>query len=180
MTGDTLADRVARAIRLVPDFPRPGIRMRDISPIVEGDPRLFAAVIDAMAGFFRADPPDTVMCIEAWGFIFGAPVAYLPGARLCVARRPGKLSGEAMSETYDMSYAQGRALAIQTDAVRVGERVVIIDDVVASGETALAGMALIKRAGGRCVGVGCLAGFPDWGIRRIIDKGIPVHSIANL
>jgi len=85
-----------------------------------------------------------------------------------------------MSETYDMSYAQGRALAIQRDAVRVGERVVIIDDVVASGETALAGMALIKRAAGRCVGVGCLAGFPDWGIRRIIDKGIPVHSIANL
>src|SRR6516225_2039423 len=141
--NEDLAARVTAVIRLVPDFPRPGIRMWDVSPVVEGDPDLFSSVIDAMASFFRADPPDTVMCIEAWGFIFGAPVAYLLGARLCVARRPGKLSGEAMSETYDMSYAQGRALAIQTDAVRVGERVVIIDDVVASGETALAGMALI-------------------------------------
>ena len=73
-TGDTFADRVARAIRLAPGFPRPGIRIRDISPIAEGDPRLFAAVVDAMAGFFRADPPDTVMCMEAWGFIFNAPI----------------------------------------------------------------------------------------------------------
>jgi len=64
-------------------------------------------VIDTMADFFRADPPDAVMCIEAWGFIFGAPVAYLLGARLCVAWRPGKLPDEAMSETYGMSYAQG-------------------------------------------------------------------------
>jgi adenine phosphoribosyltransferase len=65
--------------------------MWDISPVVEGDPDLFSSVIDAMASFFRADPPDTVMCIEAWGFIFGGPIAYLLGARLCVARRPGKL-----------------------------------------------------------------------------------------
>ena len=79
-----------------------------------------------------------------------------------------------------MSYAQGRALAIQADAVRVGERVVIIDDVVASGETVLAGINLIERASGCCVGVGCLAGFPDWGIRRIVDEGIPVHTIAHL
>lgn len=85
MTGDTLADRIARAIRLVPDFPRPGIRIRASARSSKGDPSLFAAVIDAMAVFFRAEPPDTVMRIEAWGFIFGAPVAYLLEARLCVA-----------------------------------------------------------------------------------------------
>jgi adenine phosphoribosyltransferase len=104
--NEDLAARVTAAIRLVPDFPRPGIRMWDVSPVVEGDPDLFSSVIDTMASFFRADPPDTVMCIEAWGFIFGAPIAYLLGARLCAARRPGKLPREAMSKTYDMSYAQ--------------------------------------------------------------------------
>jgi adenine phosphoribosyltransferase len=119
---EILARRVEGAIRIVPDFPRPGIRIRDISPVVEGDPNLFASVSDAMSGFFRADPPDTVMCIESWGFIFGAPVAYLLGVRLCVARGPGKLPRETISETYNMSYAQGRALAIQADAVRAGER----------------------------------------------------------
>ena len=66
--------------------------MRDISPVVEGDPDLFASVIDEMAGFFRSHPPDAFMCIESWGFIFGAPVAHLLGVRLCVARRPGKLT----------------------------------------------------------------------------------------
>ena len=144
--NEDLAARVTAVIRLVPDFPRPGIRMWDVSPVVEGDPDLFSSVIDAMASFFRADPPDTVMCIEAWGFIFGGPIAYLLGARLCVARRPGKLPREAMSETYDMSYAQSRALAIQEHGIRPGDRVVAIDDVIASGETAFAAIKLIERA----------------------------------
>lgn len=178
--NEDLAARVTAAIRLVPDFPRPGIRMWDISPVVEGDPDLFSSVIGALASFFRADPPDTVLCIEAWGFIFGSPIAYLLGARLCVARRPGKLPREAMSETYDMSYAQNRALAIQEDGIRPGDRVVAIDDVIASGETAFAAIKLIERAKGLCIGVACLAGFPNWGLRRIASLGIPVHSIMHL
>jgi adenine phosphoribosyltransferase len=180
MKNENLGSRVTNLIRLVPDFPRPGIRIRDISPVVEGDPDLFASVIDEMAGFFRSHPPDTFMCIESWGFIFGAPVAYLLGVRLCVARRPGKLPLEAISETYDMSYAEGRALAIQENVIRPGSNIVIIDDVVASGETALAAIKLIERAKGRCVGVGCLAAFPNWGLRRIEDSGVHVHSIVHL
>jgi len=180
ISNEALANRVTDAIRLVPDFPRPGVRIWDISPIVEGDPDLFASVIDAMADFFRPHPPDVLMCIESWGFIFGAPVAYRLGVRLCVARRRGKLPHEAMFETYDMSYAKGRALAIQENVIRPGNSVVIIDDVIASGETALAAFKLIERAKGRCIGVGCVAGFPNWGLRRIEDQGIQVHSIAHL
>ena len=97
---EILARRVEGAIRIVPDFPRPGIRIRDISPVVEGDPDLFASVIDAMSGFFRADPPDTVMCIESWGFIFGAPVAYLLGARCGAPAR----KATARNDLRDLEY----------------------------------------------------------------------------
>ena len=102
--NEDLAARVSASIRLAADFPRPGIRIRDISPVVEGDADLFASVINELAGFFHADPPSVISCIEAWGFIFGAPVAYLLGARLCVARRPGELPPSTVREECSRSY----------------------------------------------------------------------------
>jgi adenine phosphoribosyltransferase len=175
-----LAARVEKAIRIVTGFPRPGVRFRDISPIIESDPPLFRAAIDAIAGFHRASPPDCIVGIESWGFVFAAPVAYVLGSRLCLARRPDRLPRDTISATYDMCYAEGRGLALQRDAVRAGDRVVVIDDIIASGGSALAAASLAEQAGGRCIGVACLAAFVDWGAQRIAEKGIPVHAIGRL
>jgi|SRR5215471_5802679 len=175
-----LATRVEQAIRIVIGFPRGTVRFRDISPIIESDPPLFRAAIDAMAGFHRASPPDCIVGIESWGFVFAAPVAYALGSRLCLARRPEKLPRDTIGATYDMCYAEGRALAIHRDAIRADDRVLIVDDVIASGGSVLAAVALVQRAGARCIGATCLAAFPDWGVQRIAEVEVPVHAIARL
>src|SRR2546425_4955398 len=100
-----LAERVESAIRIVPDFPRPGIRFRDISPVAQGDPNLFRAVIESIAGFCGPHAPDCIVAVESWGYVFAAPVAYVLTCRLCLARRPGRLPRETFRETFDMSYA---------------------------------------------------------------------------
>ena len=177
---EALARRIESAIQIVVGFPRDRIRFRDISPVIERDPALFRAAIDAMEGFHAADPPDGIVGVEAWGFVFAAPLAYRLGCRLVLARRADKLPRETIATSYDMSYAQGRGLALHRDALRAGERIVIVDDVVASGGTALAAASLVARAGARCVGVTCLAAFVDWGARLIAEQGISVNAVARL
>ena len=175
-----LAERVRNATRNAVGFPNPtNTQFRDISPVVDGDPALFRAVVEAMAGLSKELAPDCIMCVESWGYIFGAPVAYLLGCRICLARRPGKLPREAFVETYEMSYAPSKALAIQSGAVNKGERVVIVDDIIASGGTALAAIKLIERAGGQCAAVVCLSAFSNWGIKLLSDRGVLVHAIAS-
>lgn len=95
------------------------------------------------------------------GYIFGAPIAYVLGRRMCLARRPGKLPRETLVDAYEMSYAPTKALAIQGEAIRQGDRVVIVDDIIASGGSALAAINLIEKAGGHCAGIVCLAAFPN-------------------
>lgn len=175
-----LAVRVANAVRIVVGFPGGSVRFRDISAIIENDPPLFRAAIDALAGFHRASPPDCIVGIEAWGFVFAAPVAYALGCRFCLARRPDKLPRDTISATYDMCYAEGRVLVLHRDAIRPRDRVLVVDDVIASGGSALATMKLVQQAGGDCIGVTCLAAFPDWGAQLIAERGVPVHAIARL
>jgi adenine phosphoribosyltransferase len=175
----SLAERVRNATRNVVGFPNPiNKQFRDISPVVEGDPALFRAVVEAMAGLCKETAPDCIMCIESWGYVFGAPIAYLLDRRICLARRPGKLPREAFVEAYQMSYASSKALAIQSEALNKGDRVVIVDDIIASGGSALAAVKLIEKAGGECAGVVCLAAFPNWGIKLLSDRGVLVHVIA--
>jgi adenine phosphoribosyltransferase len=177
--GTTLSERVRSAMRNVVGFPHPTSKQFcDISPVAEGDPALFRAVIDAMAKFCEEVAPDYILCVESWGYIFGAPVAYVLGRRMCFARRPGKLPRETFVEAYEMSYAPSKALAIQGEAIRQGDRVVIVDDIIASGGSALASINLIEKAGGHCAGMVCLAAFPNWGIKLLTDRAIPVHAIA--
>ena len=174
-----LAERVRKATRNAIGFPNPfNKQFRDISPVVEADPALFGAVVDAMAGLCKEAAPDCILCVESWGYIFGAPVAYRLGCRMCLARRPGKLPREAFVEAYGMSYASSKALAIQNEAIKRGDRVVIVDDIIASGGSALAAIKLIERAGGQCAAIVCLAAFPNWGIKLLSDRGVLVHAIA--
>jgi adenine phosphoribosyltransferase len=175
-----LALRVQNAIQIVGDFPRQGIRFRDISPVVESDPDLFRAVIDSIADFGRTVGLGCIAGIESWGLVFASPVAYVLSSRLCLVRRPGTLPRQTATLSYDMSYAQGRSLAIQGGAMRPGDRVLVVDDVLASGGTALAAIDLLEDAGALCIGVACLAAFPNWGAKRLADRGVPVHAVAAL
>lgn len=177
----TLARRVEGLMHIVTDFPLPKIRFRDITPIIESDPHLFTAIIDAMTEMHRAHPPDCIVCIEAWGYVFGVPMAYLLGSRICLARRLGKLPRGTIKQDYDMCYAHGRTLEVHHDAIKGADKVLIVDDVVASGGSALAAVNLVERVGATCIGITCLAAFADGPFTKHIEgKGIPIRAIARL
>jgi adenine phosphoribosyltransferase len=176
-----LIARVQNKITIVPDFPKPNTRFRDLSQVAESDPDLFRAIIDSMANRHRASRPDCILCIESWGYLFGAPLAYLLGRRLCLARRPGKLPGETISQDYVMSYAQDRSLVIHRDAIRAGETTLIVDDVIASGGSALAAVNLVEKAGGKCIGITCLAAMTNGPFTKQIEgKGILIRAVTKL
>jgi adenine phosphoribosyltransferase len=177
----SLADRIASLIQIVPDFPHAKVRFRDLTPILENEPLLFRSIIDWMAELHEAHPPDCIMCIESWGYAFGAPLAYRLGTRICPARREGKLPGPRHEQDYDMCYAQGRSLQIHQSALEPGERVLIVDDVIASGGSALAAVKLVGKARAKCIGIACVAAFADGPFtKQIEDEAIPIHAIVKL
>src|SRR5882762_3738981 len=152
---EDLRRAVKAAVRVVPDFPSPGVNFRDISATWEQQPELFRLLVDEIARPFREAPPDVVLSIESLGYLFGAPVAYLLQCRLALARPSGKLAGRTLRAPYAMSYSANKHLEIHADAVGPNERVLVVDDVLASGGTIAAALELVERAGAFCVGVGC-------------------------
>lgn len=142
--------RIRSALRDVPDFPRPGILFKDVTPLL-ADASLFAAVTHAMASPFMNEGVTHVAGIESRGFIFGAPVAQALGAGFIPIRKPGKLPHRALSQEYALEYGTDR-LEMHADACPAGSRVLIVDDVLATGGTAAAACALVERAGGDVVG----------------------------
>jgi adenine phosphoribosyltransferase len=137
-------------VRDIPDWPRPGITFRDITPLLAA-PDAFALTVDEMAAPYADEPIDKVIGIEARGFVFGAPVAYRRGAGFIPVRKVGKLPWEIEQEEYVLEYGTD-LLEIHRDAVQPGERVLIVDDVIATGGTAAATARLVKRLGGVVVG----------------------------
>ncbi|MGH9267626.1 MAG: adenine phosphoribosyltransferase, partial [Acidimicrobiales bacterium] len=133
-------------IRDVADFPRPGIVFKDLTPLL-GHRQAFRAVVDALAGHFDARGVTKVLGIEARGFIVAAPVAYRLDAGLVPARKPGKLPWHTQRQDYALEYGSD-SLEIHRDALGPGERVAIVDDVIATGGTAAAAAALVEQAGG--------------------------------
>ncbi|MBO0891036.1 MAG: adenine phosphoribosyltransferase [Acidothermales bacterium] len=146
--------RVAAAIRDVPDYPEPGVVFKDITPVL-ADPAAFAAVVDTLAGWYAADRIDKVVGIEARGFILAAPVAYRLDAGFVPARKQGKLPRATIAESYALEYGES-TVEMHGDAIAPGERVLVLDDVLATGGTARAAVDLVRRVGGDLVGVGCL------------------------
>ncbi len=144
------AAAIAALIRDVPDFPRPGIGFKDISPLLQS-PAEFAAAIDAMAAASPGDI-DVVLGMEARGFIFGAPVALALGAGFVPVRKPGKLPMPTISQSYDLEYGSS-TLAMHADAVQRGSRALIVDDVLATGGTVLATAGLLRQLGAELVQV---------------------------
>ncbi len=142
---------LADSIRDVADFPKPGIIFKDITPLL-ADPAAFRQAVDQLAEPFRGAGVELVVAAEARGFIFGGAVACELGAGFVPVRKPGKLPYETAEETYELEYGTD-ALEIHTDAVRPGQRVLLLDDLLATGGTMLATARLVEKLGAEVVGM---------------------------
>lgn len=165
------AGELQAAIRNVPDFPKPGIQFKDITPVL-ADGRLFAGCIDLLEAGIKPGDVDVVAGIDARGFLFASSVALRLGAGVVPVRKKGKLPYQTVEESYDLEYGSN-TLAMHVDAIRPGQRVLLVDDVLATGGTAAATVALIERLGGRLVEIqfvielGFLGGRAKLGGRKV-------------
>jgi len=142
-------ETLTAAIRDIPDFPKPGIMFKDISPILQ-DGALFAEVIDIIGARYENQQIDSIVVIDARGFIFGSALAYKLGCGISLVRKQGKLPWKTYSVSYELEYGSA-AVEIHIDAVSAGDRVLIVDDLLATGGTARAGADLIEKIGARII-----------------------------
>lgn len=159
----------------VPDFPEPGILFKDIAPVL-GDGAAFAAVVHGLADACRALGAEVVVGIEARGFILAAPVAVELGAGFVPVRKPGKLPRATHSVAYGLEYGQG-TLHLHTDALRPGQRVVVVDDVLATGGTLAGAADLVARCGATLAGAVVLLEIEGLGGRARLGE-LPVTALA--
>jgi adenine phosphoribosyltransferase len=171
-----MLDRIAAHVRVVPDFPKPGILFRDLTPLLADGPA-FQATTAALAE--RAGAFDLIAGIEARGFLFGAALAQLTGAGLVIVRKPGKLPAATIGHDYALEYGTDR-LELHADAVPAGARVLLMDDVLATGGTAEAAVTLLRKAGAavsRALFVMELDGLP--GAARLKAQGVEPVSLLH-
>lgn len=164
-----------RLIRDVADFPKPGILFKDITPVL-ADAAGFAAAIDAMAAPWRGETIDAVIGIEARGFILGAALARTLRVGFVPVRKPGKLPGRRLSQTYALEYGED-TLEVHADAVRAGARVLLVDDVLATGGTLDAARALVERLDARLVGAAVLIELAALGGRSRWNGTAPLEAM---
>ena len=145
-----MATELASLIRDIPDFPSPGIVFKDITPLL-ADPAAFREAIDALAAWAGPRTPDVILGAEARGFIFGGALAYALGCGFVPARKPGKLPWQTVDATYALEYGND-TLQVHADSIRGGQRVIVLDDVLATGGTAKAKVELVEKLGGTVVG----------------------------
>jgi adenine phosphoribosyltransferase len=170
------ADALKSLVRTISDFPKPGIEFRDISTLL-ADGAGFAASIDALVALAKPLNPDRIVAIDARGFLFGAPVAVALGAGVIPARKKGKLPGATLGVDYALEYGTDR-LELHVGAVLPGHRALIVDDLIATGGTALACVNLLREAGAEVVGALFAIDLPDLGgADRLRAAGIPVSSL---
>ncbi|MGA2395136.1 MAG: adenine phosphoribosyltransferase [Candidatus Lustribacter sp.] len=163
-------------IRAIPDFPIPGILFRDVTPLLS-DAGGFKAMVDLFADKYRGANIEYVVGIEARGYMLGAPVAYALGAGFVPVRKPGKLPGEKFSEEYELEYGTN-TLEIHADAVGHGKRVLVIDDLLATGGTMAATLRLLERLGAHIAGVAVLIELAALNGRAALP-GIDVTSFIS-
>lgn len=163
-------------IRTIPDFPEPGIQFRDITPLLD-DPEAFGSVIHQMAATFRDQRIDKVVGIESRGFMFGAPLALDLGAGFIPVRKPGKLPADTLQEAYTLEYGTA-ALEIHGDALGPEHRVLVVDDVLATGGTLAAAIRLVQRLQGQVVGAAVLIELVDLQGRAKLGD-VPLESLVR-
>ncbi len=165
-------------IRDIPDFPKKGILFRDLTPLLE-DAGALRAAVDAVVDPFRGDGIDAVVGIESRGFIFGAPVALALGTGLVIVRKAGKLPHEIVSEEYELEYGTD-VIEMHSSSVGPGQRVLLVDDLIATGGTAAAAVRLIRDAGGEVMGSSFVIDLPELGGRaRLEELGISVRTLME-
>jgi adenine phosphoribosyltransferase len=147
----TSTDDLRARIREVPDFPKPGILFYDITTLLK-DPEAFAAVIDRMADAVKDEKVDVVVGMESRGFIFAAPLAYRLNAGFVPVRKLGKLPAETIEVEYDLEYGTA-TLEIHRDAIQPGQKVLLVDDLLATGGTVLGTIELVRQLGGEIAGL---------------------------
>ncbi len=167
-------------IRTVPDWPAPGVQFRDITPLLQ-DPRVFRVLIDAFVHRYM-DPalrPDVVAGLDARGFILGSVIAYELGLGFVPIRKKGKLPFTTVEETYELEYGSA-TVELHTDAVRPGQRVLLIDDLIATGGTMMAGKKLLEKLGATVMEGAAIVDLPELGgSARIKATGLPLFTLVE-
>lgn len=164
-------------IRNIPDFPKPGIQFKDITPLL-ADPAAFKAAVDQLAEHYRADSIDAVSAAEARGFLFAAPLAYLLGKPLVPLRKPGKLPYRTHRHQYDLEYGQAE-LQVHVDSFAPGARVLLVDDLLATGGTLEAGCRLVEQAGATVASCCVLVELTFLPGRAKIERSCEVFSLIK-
>ena len=169
--------KLAALIRDVPDFPKPGIVFKDIMPLV-GDPTGLKLAVDQLAEFGKPRRPDIVLSAEARGFIVGGALAYRLGCGFAAARKPGKLPRDSVRAEYELEYGVD-ALELQSDALPTAARVLVHDDLLATGGTAAATVDLVEKLGGEVVGITFIVELDFLSGREPLD-GHDVFSLVHV
>lgn len=167
---------ISAAIRNVPDFPKPGIQFKDITPVL-ADARLFAGAIDLLTEGFSPGSVDSIVGIDARGFIFAAAAARKLNAGFVPVRKKGKLPYTTIEQEYALEYGHA-TVAMHTDALKPGARVLLIDDLLATGGTAAAALALVQKLGGKILEVGFLIELKFLNGRSKL-QGLPIKSLVE-
>lgn len=169
---------VRNAIRSVPDWPKPGITFRDITPVLQ-DPRSFRVLIDIFVYRYMRQRLDLVAGVDARGFILGSVLAYELNLGFVPVRKKGKLPYRTVAEDYTLEYGNA-AVEMHTDAVRPGQRVLLIDDLIATGGTMVAASKLLQRLGANVHEAAAIIELPELGgAKAMRDSGVPVYTVCS-
>ena len=176
MDRTAIEARLRAAIRDVPDFPKQGILFKDVTTLLQ-DAEAFRLAVQALCEPFRDRPPDRVVAIESRGFPFGAAMSYALGCGVALARKPGKLPAATARATYLLEYGED-ALELHRDAVEPGQRILVVDDLLASGGTAEATVRLVHELGGEVTGLAFLIELSFLRGRERLE-GFDVHAVLR-
>ena len=165
-------------IRTIPDFPQEGIMFRDVTTLF-AHPRGFRMAIDQLLHPYAGIRFDKVVGLEARGFILGGAVAHQLSAAFVPIRKKGKLPGKVIAEDYELEYGAA-TVEIHDDAIQAGEKILLVDDLLATGGTAEAGIRLVERLGGEIIGCAFIVDLPELGGRKKLDAlGMEVHALVS-
>ncbi len=165
-------------IRTIPDFPHEGIMFRDVTTLF-GDARGFRIAIDQLLHPYAGQPIDKVVGLEARGFILGGAIAHQLSVGFVPIRKKGKLPGKTIEQAYKLEYGEA-IMEVHDDALQAGEKVLLVDDLLATGGTAESGIKLIERMGGEVIGCAFIIDLPDLGGRKKLEAlGMNVHALCE-
>ncbi len=180
MQDHYITDYLRNHIRTVPDWPSPGVQFRDITPLLQ-NPKVFRVMVDAFVHRYM-DPgmrPDVVAGLDARGFILGSVIAYELAVGFVPIRKKGKLPFTTVEETYELEYGSA-TVELHTDAVKPGQRVLLVDDLIATGGTMMAGKRLLEKLGAQVVEGAAIVDLPELGgSARLREAGLPLFTLLD-